>query len=108
MIVDTHRPEDEASAEQARLRHQAERNAQYHADWWTRYNQYLASPAWQQKRALVLQRDNFLCQACRLAKASEVHHLSYAHLGNEPLVELVAVCRDCHNGITAMDRRRRG
>jgi hypothetical protein len=26
----------------------------------------------------------------------DVHHLSYAHLGAEPLDELLGLCGDCH------------
>lgn len=66
------------------------------------YNQYLESPEWQAKRDLVLKRDWYQCQAqldgCTKA-AEHVHHLTYTHLFNEPLFELVAVCRSCHDQI---------
>jgi 5-methylcytosine-specific restriction endonuclease McrA len=69
-------------------------------DWWEQYNQYLESPEWRSKRDLVLARDNNRCQArmdgCTRV-ADHVHHLTYNHLFNEPLFELVAVCRSCHN-----------
>lgn len=63
---------------------------------------YLQSPEWKEKRLLVLQRDNWICQACRIAKATDVHHLTYDHIRNEPLFELVAVCRRCHTAIEEM------
>lgn len=70
--------------------------------WWFEYNQYLESPKWQAKRDLVLARDWHQCQAkldgCTNT-AEHVHHLSYEHLFNEPLFELVAVCRSCHDQI---------
>jgi 5-methylcytosine-specific restriction endonuclease McrA len=66
------------------------------AAWWDAYDEYLASPAWAAKRTLVLGRDKWFCQGCRAARASQVHHLSYSHVGDELLWELVAVCDACH------------
>ena len=70
--------------------------------WRDEYNQYLESPEWHAKRELVLARDWHECQAkldgCTKA-AEHVHHLTYEHLFNEPLFELVAVCRSCHDQI---------
>lgn len=75
---------------------------------WAEYSEYLQSPEWQTKRRIVLERDNYLCQACRRARATQVHHLTYKHKYREPLFELVAVCESCHDEITEMDRQRRG
>ena len=61
-----------------------------------RYEQYLQSDEWASRRELVLQRANYLCEGCGLDRATEVHHLSYDHIGQEFLWELVAVCRRCH------------
>lgn len=72
--------------------------------WWKDYNAYLDSPKWAEKRQRVLERDNYLCQACRTRKATQVHHLSYKHVKREPLFELVSVCDVCHVFITQMDR----
>ncbi len=60
------------------------------------YNQYLASTHWQNKRAVVLSRDNYMCRYCEKSKATQVHHLSYANLGNESEFELISVCYSCH------------
>lgn len=65
-------------------------------------NDYLQSSTWREKRLLVLQRDNWICQSCRTAKATDVHHLNYDHIRNEPLFELVSVCRRCHEAIEEM------
>ena len=38
----------------------------------------------------------------------DTHHLSYRHLGNEPLEDLLGVCRPCHrylSGLTDRDPR---
>lgn len=76
--------------------------------WWAQYNDYLQSGAWEQRRRLVLERDGYLCQSCRVARATQAHHLTYAHLYDEPCFDLVGVCGDCHARLTAMDRARRG
>lgn len=60
------------------------------------HDQYLQSDAWRDKRAAVMDRANGLCEGCRQRPATQVHHLTYAHHGNELLWELVAVCRGCH------------
>lgn len=65
------------------------------------HNAYLDSPAWKDRRRLVLERAQGLCEGCRKAGATEVHHLSYAHWGQELLFELVALCGDCHDRIHA-------
>lgn len=51
------------------------------------YERYLASPEWQARRALVLARDRGKCQACLVAPAAEVHHLTYVRFGREDQFE---------------------
>lgn len=70
------------------------------------YEKYLESKTWKKKRALVLERDNYTCQSCLSSHAHQVHHLTYEHIYNEPLFDLVSVCMDCHRIITQMDRDR--
>jgi 5-methylcytosine-specific restriction endonuclease McrA len=65
-------------------------------EWWRRYDEYLSTDEWHQRRRLVLERDGGICQNCRAARATQAHHLSYRNVGNEFLWELVAVCDDCH------------
>ena len=60
------------------------------------YQNYIASDKWKEKRVLALERDNYLCQKCKIKSASDVHHLSYENLGNENLNELLSLCRECH------------
>ncbi|MGN6556069.1 MAG: HNH endonuclease, partial [Verrucomicrobiota bacterium] len=66
-------------------------------DWQQRYEAYLKSAEWQQKRQLVLARVQGICEGCRSAVATEVHHLTYADVGSEFLFQLVAMCRPCHD-----------
>lgn len=60
------------------------------------YQQYLLSDTWKSKRKRALRRDDYRCQACCAAPAVEVHHKSYQNIGDEPLFELVSVCKECH------------
>jgi hypothetical protein len=63
---------------------------------WLAYEEYLAGPVWRKKREKVFERASGVCEGCREKPATQVHHLSYEHVGNEFLFELVAVCDDCH------------
>ena len=83
----------------------AEEKASRTGEWWNRYHSYMTSPEWYDRRRRVLLRDNHRCQSCLELPATQVHHLTYRHLGNEPLFELVSVCNDCHERITALDNQ---
>lgn len=76
--------------------------------WWRAYNTYLISNEWIDKRAQVLARDRWKCQEKRngcTVSATEVHHLTYKNVGDEPLEDLLSVCHHCHELITAESRR---
>lgn len=60
------------------------------------YAAYLTSPIWKAKRDKVLKRARGICEGCLEATATEVHHLTYNHIFDELLFELVAVCESCH------------
>ena len=66
-------------------------------DWDKAYNQYLQTPEWKRKRELVLLRAQGICEGCREAEATVVHHLNYDYVGDEFLFQLVALCRPCHD-----------
>lgn len=63
---------------------------------WEKYGPYLASEAWREKANLVLMRAHGICEGCGKAPATQVHHLTYARVGNEMLFDLVAICKSCH------------
>jgi hypothetical protein len=60
-----------------------------------RYEKYIVSPEWYVLRDIIMKRDGFVCQICN-KPAEEVHHLTYKHLGNEHLFELISLCKKCH------------
>ena len=60
------------------------------------YHTYMASKEWHDKKQLVKQRDGYECRYCRNMTTLEVHHKSYELLGNEPLEDLLTLCRKCH------------
>lgn len=78
-----------------RIVQQAQRE-QERAEWKEWYAEYLTTVEWRLKRQAVMQRANNWCEGCAARPATQVHHLSYSHVGNELLFELVAVCDECH------------
>jgi hypothetical protein len=72
-------------------------------DFKKQYHAYLQTPEWKAKAEAVKMRDNYLCQACLSAPASDAHHLHYQNIFNEPLFDLVSVCRSCHDKLHKND-----
>ena len=62
-----------------------------------KYHLYLGTKEWKDRRAKVLRRANNLCEGCGDRTATEVHHLTYANVGDELLFQLVALCSPCHS-----------
>lgn len=84
---------------QTLLEHAREQREAKTVQWRRDYNEYLRTPVWASKRDRVLKRDDYQCQACCRARATEVHHLTYERMdfkGGEPLFDLVAICHACH------------
>lgn len=73
------------------------------------YRDYIASDAWRRRADLRLHKDEYICQAglpgCMTA-ATQVHHVTYNHLGCEPIWDLESVCGDCHALLTSIDRKK--
>jgi transcription elongation factor Elf1 len=72
-------------------------------EWWRRYNGYLQTPKWRDKRDRVLRRDNYVCKACEHRRATQAHHLTYKHAFDEPLFDLIAICDLCHESLHTME-----
>lgn len=74
---------------------------------WYRWR-YLKSDHWTRLRAAKLSAEP-RCERCRRAASEQVHHLRYRSIYDVTLIDLQAVCRDCHRGahnITAPDAPR--
>jgi hypothetical protein len=63
--------------------------------WFNSYSDYLSSEKWRSKSQLVIMRDK-ICQACLRNPATQAHHKTYDNVGDEPLFDLVGVCKPCH------------
>jgi len=72
---------------------------QQNKEWWDWYNAYLRSPAWRERAAQVRRRAGGICEGCGTQAATQVHHLTYKHVGKEFLWELRAICEECHDRI---------
>lgn len=83
---------------QRRIEHEEKAN-----EWWDRYKAYLKTSEWKHRRRLVMLRSQGICEGCRERPAKEVHHLTYAHVCEEFLFELVALCEECHDRIHGHD-----
>ena|SRR6266542_2090390 len=68
---------------------------------------YLGTEQWQCRRREAIQRGKFRCANCYKERRLQIHHLSYAHLGDEQPSDIVALCRSCHERITAEERAAR-
>lgn len=78
----------------------AEINARFdRTAFFAQYSEYLNSSAWAARRKAVLRGASGQCEGCAERAATQVHHLTYEHVGAELLFELVAVCDECHERI---------
>lgn len=64
-----------------------------------RYQAYLCSPEWWQRRDAVMERAGGRCEKCHYATADHVHHLTYIRKYHERLEDLIAICEECHTAI---------
>ncbi len=63
------------------------------------YGNYLQSSHWKQIRAQAKMRDKHRCVGCGSRERLQVHHLTYARLGQERLSDLTTLCRSCHRSL---------
>lgn len=66
--------------------------------------------AWQQLRLRILERDNYLCQACkkegRLIPAKDVDHIQRKEDGGtDDETNLQSLCRPCHKAKTQEEKK---
>lgn len=61
------------------------------------YQTYMASKAWQRRRASYFAEGwPKCCVACGAGSNITLHHMTYVRLGNEASRDLIAICRECH------------
>jgi 5-methylcytosine-specific restriction endonuclease McrA len=65
-------------------------------EWRDKYNAHLDSRKWKDLREKVIDRQKCICAGCEASPVEHVHHLTYAHMGDEFLFELLGLCIDCH------------
>jgi len=73
------------------------------------YYKYIQSDRWQEKRSqyysskmnnLFSMNGSWKCICCMKSNIPlDLHHRTYKRLGNERLLDLVTVCRECHEMI---------
>ncbi len=76
------------------------------------YLAYIASEDWRRNpaRLLELHLAHYRCRVCDRGWADvplEVHHRTYRRLRRERVEDLLTLCVDCHDAVTAMLRARR-
>lgn len=79
-----------------------------------RYNNYMNSPEWKNKRAQRIFMDSGRCQfatdsgICGCTGTArnplEVHHKTYARIGNEAMSDLVTLCKHHHKATHKQQR----
>jgi len=62
-----------------------------------KYQAYLCSREWAEKREAVRRRFNGRCERCSVLPMAACHHLTYARKYDEPLEDLQAICQPCHD-----------
>ena len=70
-----------------------------------RYEKYLQSDAWKEKRNTILKAAGYRCRKCG-ERATEVHHETYKRIYKEKLTDLTALCRKCHETVHTVPKRK--
>lgn len=89
---------DQFEGDRARERLEEEKRLK-REEWRDAASIYYVSDEWREKRDRVIRRAGGICEGCGIKDASQVHHVSYEHFGNEMLWELRAICRTCHESL---------
>jgi len=62
------------------------------------YENYLKSSKWQEVRKVIFERSGDHCEDCgKVCYHLHVHHKTYVRLGKEMMIDLEALCPDCHS-----------
>lgn len=60
------------------------------------YNEYLKTDHWKNIRQQAFTHYGAACCLCNSKRQLNVHHRSYDNLGEEPMSDLIVLCRNCH------------
>lgn len=63
------------------------------------YYSYLKTQHWAITRRRALIRAGHQCKGCETTKRLDVHHKTYERLWREKEIDLIVLCRDCHEFI---------
>ena len=69
------------------------------------YNSYLLSEAWNDKRSMRMKLSGWKCEACGSKQLLQVHHLTYDRIFQEPMEDLMVLCRIHHEAAEEMKRK---
>ena len=72
------------------------------------YSKYLRTDHWLEMRETIGDGCSWTCSKCSENKMTQVHHLSYARLGNERLTDLIGLCGGCHVNIHKKKKHKKG
>ena len=66
-----------------------------------RYEEYISSREWKEKRKQIAIKRNFICEMCKekVKENFHVHHLTYENFTNEKDEDLMLLCQKCHEKI---------
>jgi 5-methylcytosine-specific restriction endonuclease McrA len=69
------------------------------------YLRYIKSDAWKLKCEVYWAKNGRWCKACKTTRGPlMVHHMTYDHLGREPMADLMGLCQNCHREVHAAHR----
>lgn len=64
--------------------------------WKERYHAYLKSPEWRDRVSKKMKQARGRCLLCNADGPLSVHHRTYDHIFKEPLIDLIVLCKGCH------------
>lgn len=68
-------------------------------NWFQKYNEYLNSECWHNKRKRIIALDDGRCLITSQTKNIQVHHIHYNNVGNERDCELITLSEETHKKI---------
>ena len=67
------------------------------------YMEYIQSEDWKKRRDKKLRKADWKCERCGSGINLCIHHITYDNLGNEPMSDLLVLCKSCHEDIHRKD-----